>query len=195
MTKKKDNSKKTVPHRHGRAPMMINDEGEVVFAPRHDCEGRGDKERKGNRPHKPTPLMMCNEISKMFANTVRESNDDQRIQGSYRDILFHLAREDGKSQLDLAHLTHLKPPTISVALNKLENEGYVRRESDPMDARRSRVYLTEKGRAIDEKAKSAIVILDEKAAKGFSEEEYKQLMVLLFKLRENIAEKESEKQN
>ena len=182
--------KETEYKRPTRAPMEINEAGEVVFAePPHDPMDFM-KQKKQRRCHKPTPLMLCNEISKMFRNTMRENTEDQRVQGSYREILFHLAHEDGRSQLDLANLTHLKPPTVSVALAKLEDEGYVTREADPMDARRTRVYLTDKGKAIDEKAHGVIRSLDDKAIRGFSEEEIKQLMILLFRLRENIADDE-----
>ena len=82
-----------------RAPMMINEEGDVVFAlPPHD----GQLNHPMAKPKKkPTPLMLCNEISKMFRNTMRESTEDQRVQRSYREILFHLAHGDGKSQLEL----------------------------------------------------------------------------------------------
>ena len=146
--------KKDVEFRHSaRAPMEINSEGEVVFSePPHDPMDFTKPKKNRHISHKPTPLMLCNEVSKMFRNTMRENTEDQRVQGSYREILFHLAYEDGRSQLELANLTHLKPPTVSVALAKLEDEGYVAREADPMDARRTRVYLTDKGKAIDEKA-------------------------------------------
>ncbi len=182
--------KETEYRRSARAPMKINAEGEVVFVePPHDPMDFMNP-KKERISHKPTPIMLCNEVSKMFRNIMRENVDDQRVQGSYREILFHLAHEDGRSQLDLARLTHLKPPTVSVALAKLEAEGYVTREADPMDARRTRVYLTDKGKAIDEKAHEVIRILDRKAVQGFSAEEIKQLMVLLFRLRENIADEE-----
>ena len=85
-------------------------------------------------------------------------------------------------------MTHLKPPTVSVALAKLEDEGYVTRRADRADQRRTRVYLTDKGKAIEEKANSVIDILDTKAVDGFSGEEIKQLMKLLFRMRENIAD-------
>lgn len=169
---------------HHRAPMEINGAGEVVFScnPDHNTPSRRIPEAK------PTALMLCNEVSKMFRNSIRESVDDQRIQGSYRDILFHLAREDGRTQLELARLTHLKPPSVSVALGKLEDEGYVIRRADSIDQRCTRVYLTDKGKGIDEKARDVIKVLEQKAVKGFSDEEIKQLTVLLFRLRENIAD-------
>ena len=127
-------------------------------------------------------------MSKLFRNRMREQAEDQRVQGSYREILFHLAREDGKTQLELARLTHLKPPTVSVALGKLEDEGYVVRVADQKDQRCTRVYLTDKGKAIDEKAHEVIEELDLCAVKGMTEEELRQLTVLLFRMRENLAD-------
>ncbi len=166
---------------HRRKPMEINEAGEVVFSVKEELtEGR-------IRFDKPTPLMLCNEISKMFRNTLRDSSDDALIQGSYRDIVFNLAHGDGKTQLEIANHIHLKPPTVSVALAKLENEGYIERKADPVDARCTRVYLTDKGKSIHERAHVAIDTLESNAAKGLSDDEIKQLTLLLFKVRENIA--------
>lgn len=166
-----------------RMPMEINEAGEVVFVDHRRLEGEGKMEFL-----KPTPLMLCNEISKMFRNTLRGSSDDALIQGSYRDIIFNLAHGDGKTQLEIANHIHLKPPTVSVALAKLENEGYIERKADPMDARRTRVYLTDKGRAIHDRGHEAIYTLESNATKGMSDDEIKQLNLLLFKVRENIAD-------
>ena len=124
----------------------------------------------------------------MFRNTMRGASDDALIQGSYRDIVFNLSHGDGKTQLEIANHIHLKPPTVSVALAKLEKEGYIERKSDPMDARCTRVYLTEKGKSIHERAHSTIETLEANATKGLSDEEIKQLNLLLFKVRENIAD-------
>ncbi len=163
--------------------MEVNEAGEVVFTEKGRYEGEGKMEFR-----KPTPLMLCNEISRMFRNTMRSMSSDSVVQGSYRDIIFNLAHGDGKTQLEIANNIHLKPPTVSVALAKLEDEGYVTRKPDPMDARCTRVYLTDKGNSIHERAHEAIHTLEDKAAKGLSEEELKQLTLLLFKLRENIAD-------
>lgn len=163
-----------------RPPMMI-DNGEVVFVPRNDkCENAA--------MHKPTPLLLCNEVSKMFAAIMRENTVKEcPMQGSYRDILFHLAREDGRTQLELANLVHITPPSVSVALQKLEDEGYIKRIADESDKRKTRVYLTEKGKGIDEKARNVIRHLEKEASRDFTDEELNTLCVLLFRLRENIA--------
>ncbi len=188
----RDNNKSCDGKRPNRLPMKIDEQGNVVFVdpPREQMDFL--KPQPECKHKNPTPLMLCNEISKMFSNAIRESTQDQRIRGSYREILFHLSRCDGRNQLELAKLTHLKPPTVSVALQKLEDEGYVTREADPMDQRRTKVFLTDKGKQIDEKARTVIHSFDDRVSKGFSEEEMKQLMVLLFRMRENIAEDENE---
>lgn len=171
-----------------RAPMKINEAGEVVF-----CEppaAAADDRKRDMHNRKPTALMLCNEISRMFSNTMRENAEAQDLHGSHREILFHLSHKDGRTQLEIANLIHLKPPTVSVALGKLEDEGYVTRKADTMDARCTRVYLTDKGKSVHEKAHEVIRTLEQDAVKGFSEDEIKQLAVLLFRLRENIADEE-----
>lgn len=175
------------------APMEINKDGEVVFVEPKERPDHLFRPRMERRHKKPTPLMLCNEISKMFRNIMRDRTDDPEIQGSYRDILYHLAHEDGRTQLELARLTHLTPPTISVTLQKLEDQGYVERKTDPIDQRKIRVYLTEKGKQIDERAHGVIAELEALASKNFSEDEQKTLMVLLFRLRENITDEKLEK--
>lgn len=168
-----------------RVPMMINEKGEVVFAvPSKDDLNM----RKKPVMQKSTPIMLCNEISKMFGGIIRESTREEcSLQGSYRDILFHLSIEDGRTQLELANLAHITPPTASVAIQKLEDEGYISRKADEYDKRKSRVYLTDKGKQIDEKARSVIRELNTEATKGFTEEEINTLCVLLYRMRENIA--------
>lgn len=137
-------------------------------------------------PKDPTPMMLINEISKLFDNHMRQ-NADPGLNNSYRHLLFHLAHRDGRTQLELAKLTHLKPPTVSVSLAKLESDGYVRRVADPSDLRQTRVFLTDKGRDVDRKAQKAINEIEAKITECMTEEEREQLLVLLLKLRNNLA--------
>jgi DNA-binding MarR family transcriptional regulator len=103
-----------------------------------------------------------------------------------------LARKDGRTQLDLVHATHLKAPTISVALQKLEKEGYVSRRPDEYDLRATRVFLTEKGRELDNKIRKRIHEEETEAMKNLTDSECETLMRLLTKIKNNLTE-ESEK--
>ena len=125
---------------------------------------------------------------------MRESEPENLImaQNSCRALFWSLVHRDGVTQLELAESTRLKPPTVSVALKRMEEQGYVRREADPMDMRAVRVYLTDEGRVLDESHLDRIRRIDEIAMRGISEEETKLLRALLIKMRNNLANEEGE---
>src|SRR5215210_9307400 len=58
-------------------------------------------------------------------------------------------QEDGLRGGELAARLGVEPPTVTKMLRRLEGCGLVERRQDPKDARSFRVYLTEKGRALD----------------------------------------------
>ena len=141
-----------------------------------------------------TPPMIIGQISRMQRSRMRESEPESSImaQNSCRALFWSLVHRDGVTQLELAQSTRLKPPTVSVALKRMEEQGYVRREADPMDMRAVRVYLTDEGRALDESHLDRIRRIDEIAMRGISEEETKLLRALLIKMRNNLANEEGE---
>ena len=135
----------------------------------------------------PTPPMLVNQISRLFQNRMRSCDlDGVMSQESARQIMRELAREDGCSQLDLVHRTHLKAPTVSVTLKRLEEEALVRREADPMDLRVTRVFLSEQGRRHNQRVRARIKDLDGVLMQGFSQEETAQLLHFLERMRDNI---------
>ena len=58
-----------------------------------------------------------------------------------------LAANDGIGQRDLAAALHVAPPTVTRMLHSMEKAGLVRRTPDAADQRRTRVELTNAGRA------------------------------------------------
>ncbi|MCI8332237.1 MAG: winged helix-turn-helix transcriptional regulator [Clostridiales bacterium] len=137
-----------------------------------------------------TPFMVIHDLSKIFHGRLRQLAEESGLNESYRHILFHLSHQDGVTQLALAEMTRLKPPTISVTLQKMQEEGYVERKRDEEDLRNTRVFMTEKGRAFNEEAKSLVESLDSAAIAGFDETEKQQLMAMLFRIRDNLVPKE-----
>ena len=57
---------------------------------------------------------------------------------------------DGRpmSQRELADHIHITPPSVNVAVQKLEKLGYIRKEQDEKDQRMTRIHLTERGEKI-----------------------------------------------
>ena len=143
---------------------------------------------------KKTPMILINEISRLMGDKVRANGDEHPVgQKSGRLLLIELAKKDGRTQLDLVHATHLKAPTISVALQKLEKDGYVFRRPDEYDLRATRVFLTEKGRLLDNKIRKRIQEEESAAMKNLTESESETLMRLLSKIKNNLID-ESEKE-
>ena len=146
-----------------------------------------NKKEEGRRAFVPTPPMVVNEIARLFhARMRRQEPADLLSQDSARLIMRSLAHKDGKSQLDLVRETHLKAPTVSVTLRRLEEDGVVRRETDPMDQRVTRVYLSERGIAHVETVRERLRALDAELMQGFTEEETACLLHFLERMRDNI---------
>ena len=134
------------------------------------------------------PVKMCNEISHVFRAHMRASCESDDVMSAHgtRLVVSFLAISDGVTQLDLVNATHMKAPTISVILRKLEEAGIVERKKDKNDQRAFRVYLTEKGRRFDRMNIERLRSTDAAALNGISTEEKETLMRLLSKIRDNL---------
>ncbi len=144
--------------------------------------------------HAVTPPMLVNEIARLFHARMRDVElKGVMSQDSARLIMRELARQDGVSQLYLTRTTHLKAPTVSVTLRKMEEEGLVLREADPNDQRAVRVLLTEYGKEHNRRVFARLRELDATLMEGFDETETETLMGLLLRMRENILPDEKEK--
>ena len=129
---------------------------------------------------------MTNEVSKLFRDIINREVEKLGVQNGYRQLLFHLSRMDGVSQLELARATHLKAPTVSVTLKGMEADGLVVRRGDENDARVIHVYLTEKGRKTDDKIREIHHMLDSRMTEGIPQSELDALVATLTKLRDNM---------
>ena len=156
--------------------------------------------RKKERPAPPprrkelsdNPVKLCNEISRIWRGKMRERREGDSIlsQQGARLILSFLAIGDGTTQLELVKATHLTAPTVSLILKEMESGGLVHRETDPIDKRAVRVYLTDAGRELDADNIALIKSVDESGLKGLNAEEIDTLMILLAKIRNNLLESE-----
>ena len=75
---------------------------------------------------KPTCVMLINEIAKLFHDRMREKCERLNFKPTYQAILRVVAHEPGLSQLEIAGRVHLAPPTVSLALQKMEAEDLIR---------------------------------------------------------------------
>ncbi len=134
----------------------------------------------------PTPGMLVSEISKLFHNKMNQNSEKLGFKNGYRQILRHLDHQDGVTQIDLVRATHLKAPTISVTLKKMEEEELVYRVTDKIDQRQTHVYLTDKGREMGRTFFGMVVETEELLMQSITEEEKNTLCEILKKMRGNL---------
>lgn len=145
-----------------------------------------EKDAEDTRGRKPTPMMLLNEISHLMGERIHSEHDELFSQRSIRLLIMELAHRDGRTQLDLVNATHLKAPTVSVTMQKLEKEGIVIRKPDIYDQRATRVYLTDKGRELDDRARKSIHQAEEDAMAELTEDDRAMLFRLLLKVRDTL---------
>ncbi len=128
------------------------------------------------------------EISRLLRARMQREECGVMAQSTARLVMAHLAVSGSLGQLEIVGLTHLKPPTVSTLLRRMENEGYVTRVADDKDKRAIRVTLSDKGRAFDREQLHRLSTNDHQALKGLSPDEQKTLEALLLRVRDNLLE-------
>ncbi|MGE5405895.1 MAG: MarR family winged helix-turn-helix transcriptional regulator [Candidatus Saccharibacteria bacterium] len=66
-------------------------------------------------------------------------------------VLFCLLEDDGITLKEIGNRAQIDSSSMTVLVDKLENEGLVERKLDPQDRRAIRVFLTDKGRDLGTK--------------------------------------------
>ena len=127
-------------------------------------------------------LLLINRISKTFHREMRKVCEENRVPVGYRSLLFPLGHHNECSQKELVEKTELKPSTVSIALDKMERDGYIERRRDGKDGRVILVCLTDKGKEINRKNKEKVDVLEQQFAATVTAEEEKELARLLTKL-------------
>ena len=135
---------------------------------------------------------LIGEIAILLANAISKENDSKGVAQGYRAILFSLAESDGVTQLEIAKRVGIKPPTVSIALAKMESEGYVLRTHLKGDLRKSVVTLTDKGRAVVDDMLGVFFDCDKSIAKVLTDEELATLKNLLIVVKERIYKEKEE---
>jgi MarR family transcriptional regulator, transcriptional regulator for hemolysin len=62
--------------------------------------------------------------------------------------LWHLSRNEGLTQTNLAGLLEVQPISLTRALDRLAEQGLIERRPSPSDRRATQVYLTEKAQPV-----------------------------------------------
>jgi len=117
-------------------------------------------------------IKLINEISKIYYDKIAKISD---IEFSNEKtpllILSELSQRDGLSQSELVRSTHMKGSTVSIAISKMEERGYIVKEDNNYDKRSVKIYLTKKGRELNDKIIDQLKSIESSIISGISPRE------------------------
>ncbi|NMA69612.1 MAG: winged helix-turn-helix transcriptional regulator [Desulfitobacterium sp.] len=123
-------------------------------------------------------------IAQRLSQNFKAHNFDVTIE-QWR-ILLYLWKQDGQSQNSLALSTQKDEPSVSRILNNMEKHDLVVRKRHPSDRRTNLIYLTEKGRNLQDDLMAIGSLTNKEATEGISSEELKQCIETLNKVINNL---------
>ena len=93
---------------------------------------------------------LVNRAARMMAQQLAEELRPAGVGIGQWAVLIFLWQRDGRSQAELSRVVAIEPPTMVRTIDRMVRDGLVKRVPDPDDGRVSRIYLTERGRALRE---------------------------------------------
>ncbi len=102
-------------------------------------------------------------------------------------LLMELWQGDGQTQAELAESLAVEPPTITKMLQRMEAAGLVQRKPHPDDRRAQRVFLTARGKRLQQKVDRLWNQLATRAVSGLSDRQQATLRSMLHTVTENLS--------
>lgn len=105
-------------------------------------------------------LQALRSLERALDKTIDQPERFGRLALSERLLLRMMARHPGISAGKLAELLRVQPSTLTADFKALEGRRLIQRRSDPKDSRRALFVLSERGRALDQRADDGLNTLD-----------------------------------
>ena len=125
-------------------------------------------------------------IGRMQARCADQMMDEVGLFRGQGMLLKYLARFDGLTHSEIAEKLEISPAAVTKVIKRLEEQKYLKRQSDPKDERISRIYMQPEGFQTIEKIHDNFQQLDEATFEGFSDEELEQLRGYFQRIQENL---------
>jgi DNA-binding MarR family transcriptional regulator len=131
---------------------------------------------------------MSNLVARQFKQSLDRRIQPLGLSAGVFPVLLQLWRLDGQFQSELLKAIKVEQPTLANTLSRMERDGLVRREADSEDRRRSRVFLTDRARAIEVEAVTEAKAINQRASQALTAEEHDTLLALLGKVSQAFSE-------
>lgn len=98
-------------------------------------------------------------------------NSGLKVTVTQTGILFLLKQKNGQTMTELSQVLRLDNSTLTGLIDRMEKNGLVQRNSNPVDRRSSHIYITETGLAECKGAATVIRQTNEEIKAGFSQDD------------------------
>ena len=127
-------------------------------------------------------------IVKLYFTRSFALNEKLNVHPGQVALLQMLEQQEGVSQKELAKCIMVKPSTITVMLNRMEERGFIKKVPHQTDHRKICIYLTKEGKDVVQKVKENTMVIEEELLKGFSKEEKEQVFSYFQRMKGNLLE-------
>jgi MarR family transcriptional regulator for hemolysin len=103
-------------------------------------------------------------------------------------VIFALNMQSGPTQRELAEKIGVESPTLVPIIDKMEQDGYVKRKHDSKDRRIKRIYATAKADSMWDSMMECTAQIRKTSTRDISEHEIKFALDVVKKMTENLAD-------
>jgi DNA-binding MarR family transcriptional regulator len=125
-------------------------------------------------------------LCKGYFNRLNAMLSEVGLYEGQHHTLMMLWDKDGLPQVELTKRLGVEPASVSKAVERMEDAGFIQRRPDPEDARANCIFLTEQGRSLEEPVRRILEQAEEQLTAHMSTEERLLLRRLLLQMRENL---------
>ena len=129
---------------------------------------------------------LVQDTSRRLWGRFEQCTSDYGLSAAQWRLLGHLLRDGPMTQITLAALLDVEPISVSRLIDRMEQQGWLRREAHPEDRRARIVVATEKAREVAPTVRAIAEGLYEDALSGLNDEERRVLHRALLKITENL---------
>lgn len=107
----------------------------------------------------------------LFRSADQVFSTELEVSGTQVVALFAIESQEGCQLKDLTAQLQLKNSAITGLVSRMEDNGLIQRQPCEQDGRSTRLYLTDKGRAVVAQAKPVLARVNVQLTKGFTYDE------------------------
>ncbi|MEY8837614.1 MarR family winged helix-turn-helix transcriptional regulator [Cribrihabitans sp. XS_ASV171] len=118
---------------------------------------------------------LANHMARLFASALHRALAPLGLAPAQFMVLLELWEKDGRTQSDLVGALDVEQATMANTLKRMERDGLIARRASETDARSRVVVLTDKARALEQRAKAEAARVNAAAFEGMDAPEQEAL--------------------